>query len=83
MLKAICSCKENSEDDLVLAFPKKAMCAKWGFFMWFIQICLTVFTGFAWLFLLIPYEVTQYFLYERGKYECQFCGEDIPKQNLR
>ena len=79
-LKAICDCKNKSEDYLVVGIRKKPLDG-WGFWHYTINIILLIITAGGWFPFLIGWLLGKYFFHP--KYACQHCGEELPKENYR
>lgn len=80
MIKAVCSCKNMSEDDLVVAVQEDrfAFLDTWGFWIWAAVIILTLMTGGFWLLVIAGYHFDKIV---RPKYRCSQCDEVVtPKQ---
>ena len=79
-IKAVCQCKELSENEQVLAIRKYPL-EDWGFWSWSINVSLLIMTGGGWAPFLIGWVLGGYFL--TPTYKCQFCGKKIEKENYR
>ena len=80
MVKAVCECKNMSEDDLVIAVQRErfAFIDNWTLWIWFAVVVLTLLTGGFWLVFIVGYHFDDIF---RPKYYCNQCDAIIsPKQ---
>jgi hypothetical protein len=76
---AICSCKDNSTTNLVVAV--KVGFFEMGWFSWLIHIVLSIVTLGSWLGILFVWEIFCYFF--TPTYKCQFCNKAIEKSQFR
>mgnify|MGYP000913178243 CR=1 FL=1 len=76
---AICSCKQNSTTNLVVAVKVGFFEMSW--FSWIIHIVLSVVTLGSWLGILFIWEIFCYFF--TPTYKCQFCNKSIEKSQFR
>jgi hypothetical protein len=81
-IKAVCKCKDFSEDDLVIAVKRSSFqfIKEWGFFTELMVVILTIATGGAWLFFVLGYKSNEII---GTKYSCQYCDAIIEKKNFR
>jgi len=79
-IKAICSCKDNSEKDLVVAVRQSPMDG-WGCLVWSLNIFLLIITLGGWLAFLGGWMLASYLFFP--KYKCQFCNKSINNENIR
>ena len=80
MVKAVCECKNMSEDDLVIAVQRErfAFIDEWTLWIWLAVAVLTLLTGGFWLVFIVGYHFDDIF---RPKYYCNQCDTVIsPKQ---
>ncbi len=80
MVKAVCECKNMSEDDLVVAVQKErfAFLDTWSFWIWVGVVVLTLLTGGFWLLVAMGYHLGEIV---SPKYYCSQCDEIVlPKQ---
>ena len=81
-MKAVCNCKNNSENDLVIVIRKERLSffEKWSGGDWFGFWILALLTGGVWFLFVFGY-YSGYILDPPSA--CQFCDEEIPNENLR
>ncbi len=80
MVKAVCECKDFSEDDLVVAIQRRrfAFLDTWGFWIWLGVFILILMTGGFWIVVVLVYHFDEII---RPKYYCSQCDEIVlPKQ---
>jgi len=80
MIKAVCTCKDMSEDDLVVAVRDErfAFLDKWKLGIWVMVVVLTFLTGGFWMLFIVGYHFEDIF---KPKYHCSQCDVVIqPKQ---
>ena len=80
MVKAVCTCKNMSEDDLVVAVKAErfAFVDRWKSWTWVLVIVFTFLTGGFWLLFIVGCHFEDVF---RPKYHCSQCDVVIlPKQ---
>ena len=82
MIKAICACKNMSEDNFVLAVKRErfAFLDEWGFWIWAMVVILALLTGGFWLLFIVGYHFEDIF---RRKYHCNQCDGAIPPKQFR
>jgi hypothetical protein len=81
-IKAICDCKDNSEDELVVAIQLNRLdfTGEWDGPEWVLAVILAIATGGLWLGCIIGWN-TRWIL--NPPYVCQFCGEEIENDHFR
>ena len=80
MVKAVCTCKNMFEKDLVVAVRNErfTFLDKWRFWTWIMVVVLTFLTGGFWLLFIVGYHFEDIF---KPKYHCNQCDVVIlPKQ---
>jgi hypothetical protein len=80
--KAVCACKDCSEQDNVVAVRESrfAFFGKWGFFSWIFNfIVVLVFPG-IWIGAIIGWNFNAIFY---PKYKCNQCGAELETKNFR
>ena len=80
MVKAVCECKNMSEDDLIIAVQRErfAFIDEWTLWIWLAVAVLTLLTGGFWLVFIGGWHFDDIF---RPKYYCNQCDAVIsPKQ---
>jgi len=82
MVKAVCECKNMSEDDLVIAVQRErfAFVDQWTPWIWIAAIGLTLLTGGFWLLVIAGYHFDDIL---RPKYYCNHCDATIPPKQFR
>lgn len=82
MIKAVCKCKNMSEDDLVVAVRRERFyfIEEWGVLIWIMVALLTFLTGGFWLLFIVGYHYEDIF---KPKYYCNQCGAMIPAKQFR
>ena len=80
-IKAVCECREFSEDELVVGVRQSWGTNIGGGLWWVIHLVLVLLTVGGWLSILILWLFFKYFF--SPTYQCQYCEEQIPKQNHR
>ena len=81
-IKAICECKDFSEDDLVLAVKRTRFqwLTEWGVFKTLLTGVLILGTGGIWLCVVLGWKASEII---SPNYNCQFCNQIIDKQHFR
>ena len=79
-VNAVCECKNFSEEEKVVAIRKKPL-EDWGFWAWVINIILLIVTAGGWFPFLVGWVMGDYFL--TPTYRCQFCENNVRKENFR
>ena len=79
-IKAICVCKELSEDETVIAI-RRGPVQDAGCLSWMFHIFLLIITVGGSLPFSIGWICLDYFL--SPTYKCQYCGSEIAKENFR
>ena len=80
MVKAVCECQKNSEEDLVVAVRRErfAFLEDWNTWIWILVILLTFLTGGMWLIGIAGFHFSDIM---KPEYYCNQCGSIIyPKQ---
>jgi hypothetical protein len=82
MVKAVCKCKDMSEDDLAVAIKEErfAFIQKWGFWTWVFVIMLTLLTGGIWLLFIAIYYFKDIL---NPKYICNQCSRSVSPNQFR
>jgi len=82
MVKALCKCKNMSEDDLIVAVRRERFyfIEDWGILIWIMVVILTLFTGGFWLLFVAGYHYKDIL---KPEYYCNQCGAKIPSKQFR
>ncbi len=82
MVKAVCECKNMSEDDLVVAVRRERFyfIEEWGILIWIMVAILTLLTGGFWLLFIAGYHYADLL---KPKYYCNLCDVEIPSKQFR
>ena len=82
IVKAICDCKDRSEDDLVLAIKQGRFSwfNDWGFFKIMVTLILLLATDGIWIFFVLGWKLSHIV---DPPFLCQFCDSKIEKEQLR
>ena len=82
MVKAVCECKNMSEDDLVVAVSRERFyfIEEWGVLIWVMVFILTLLTGGFWLLFIVGYHYGDIL---KPKYHCNLCDAEIPSKQFR
>ncbi len=82
MVKAVCECKNMSEDDLVVAVRRErfSFIDDWGVLIWIMVAILTLLTGGFWLLFIAGYHFGDIL---KPKYHCNLCDAVIPSKQFR
>jgi hypothetical protein len=81
-IKAICDCKDNSEDELVVVIQldRGGFFDRWGGPEWVLAVVLTIATGGGWIWVILGWNMSWIL---NPPYVCQFCGEEIENSQFR
>ena len=81
-IKAICECKDFSEDDLVLAVKRTRFqwLTEWGVFKVLLTGFLILVTVGIWLVVVLSWKLDEII---RPDYNCQFCDQILDKKQVR
>ncbi len=82
MVKAVCECKNMSEDDLVIAVQRErfAFIDGWSGWIWVAVVVLALLTGGFWLLGIIGFHFDDIF---RPKFHCNQCDTIIVSRQFR
>ena len=82
MVKAVCECKNMSENDLIVAVKRERFyfIEKWGILIWIMVAVLTLLTGGFWLLFVLGYHFEDIL---KPKYYCNQCGALIHLDQYR
>ena len=82
MVKAVCECKNMSEDDLVVAVQRErfGFIDEWTLWIWIMVAILTLLTGGFWLLFIAGYHFGDIL---KPKYHCNQCDAVIPSKQFR
>jgi hypothetical protein len=81
-IKAICDCKDNSEDELVVAIQLNRLDFSdgWAEGSGFWAVVLLIATGGFWIWFILGWNMSWIL---NPPYVCQFCGEEIENDHFR
>jgi len=82
MVKAVCECKNNSEDDLVVAIQKDRFffINDWSIWIWLGITFIVIVTGGFWLFVIVGYHFSDIF---NPQYYCSQCERLVASKQFR
>ena len=82
MVKAVCECKNMSEDDLVVAVQRErfGFISEWTLWIWIVVTILSLLTGGFWLLFIVGYHYADIL---KPKYHCNQCNAEIPSKQFR
>lgn len=82
MVKAVCNCKNISENDLVVAVKRERFyfLEEWSSLIWIMVVILALLTGGFWLLFIAAYHYKDIL---EPKYYCNQCDAVIPLKQFR
>ena len=82
IVKAVCSCKNSLEDDLVVAVQRERFLFldAWSLWIWIGAVLLTLMTGGFWLLAIVGYHFDDIF---RPKFYCSQCDRIVEHKQFR
>ena len=82
MVKAVCECKNDSEDDLVVAVQKNrfSFINDWSIWVWIGVVLMAMLTGGFWLLVIVGYHFSDIF---DPKYYCSQCERLVTSKQFR
>ncbi len=80
IIKAVCQCKDFSEEELVVGIREKLL-ENWSGWNWFFAILLVIISAGAILPFMLGWIVGGYYAFP--VYRCQFCNRKIEKKDYR
>ncbi len=83
MVKAVCECKEFSEDNLVIALKRSRFqfITEWSALTSLMAIILILLTGGVWIGAIIGYKFSE--IMGSNEHNCQFCNSVLNNKSLR
>ena len=81
-IKAVCECKNLSEDHLVISVKKERFdfIDGWGIFKWLLVLLLSILTAGVWILVILVWKSGEIV---NPKYYCSQCKNRIPENQFR